>query len=71
MLTALLVHQHLLTDLLGLVRLFQKIHFQIMLEEVGHSLRDEFVGDGLFGLVLVAGAGGKLDETYTKQSCTS
>ena len=59
MLTALLVHQHLLADLLGLVRLFQKIHFQIMLEKVGHSLRNKFVGDGLFGLVLVAGAGGK------------
>ena len=28
-------------------------------EEVGHGLRDEFVGDGLFGLILVAGAGGK------------
>jgi len=56
---ALLVHQHLLADLLSLLRLFQKIHFQIMLEEVGHSLRDKFIGDGLFGLVLVAGAGGK------------
>ena len=58
-LAALLVHQHLLADLLGLLRLFQKIHFQIMLEEVGHSLRDKFIGDGLFGLILVAGTGGK------------
>ena len=58
-LAALLVHQHLLADLLGLLRLFQKIHFQIMLEEVGHSLRDKFIGDGLFGLVFVAGTGGK------------
>ena len=32
-LAALLVHQHLLADLLGFLRLFQKIHFQIMLEE--------------------------------------
>ena len=59
MLAALLVHQHLLADLLGFLRLFQKIHFQIMLEEVGHGLRDKFIGDGLFCLVLVAGAGGK------------
>ena len=59
MLAALFVHQHLLADILGFLRLFQKIHFQIMLEEVGHGLRDKFIGDGLFGLVLVAGAGGK------------
>ena len=59
MLTALLVHQHLLTDLLGLVGLFEEVDFQIVLEEVGHCLRDELVGDGLFGLVLVAGAGGE------------
>ncbi len=30
---ALLVHQHLLADLLGLLRLFQKIHFQIVLQK--------------------------------------
>ena len=59
MLPALLVHQHLLADLLGLVRLFQEVDFQVVLEEVGHGLGDELVGDGLFGLVLVAGAGGK------------
>ena len=59
MLTALLVHQHLLTDLLGLVGLFEEVDFQIVLEEVGHGLRDELVGDGLFGLVLVAGTGGE------------
>ena len=59
MLPALLVHQHLLADLLGLVRLFQKVDFQVVFEEVGHGLGDELVGDGLFGLVLVAGAGGK------------
>ena len=58
-LTALLVHQHLLTDLLGLVGLFEEVDFQIVLEEVGHGLRDELVGDGLFGLVLIAGAGGE------------
>ncbi len=59
MLTALLVHQHLLTDLLGLVGLFEEVDFQIVLEEVGHGLRDELVGDSFFGLVLIAGAGGE------------
>ena len=58
-LAALLVYQHLLAELLCLVRLFQKIHFQIVLEEIGHGLRNELIGDGLFGLVLVAGTGGK------------
>ena len=59
MLTALLVHQHLLADLLGLLRLFKEVDLQIMLEEISHSLRDELVRDGLLGLVLVAGAGGE------------
>ena len=58
-LTALLVDQHLLADLLGLVGLFEEVDLQIVLEEVGHGLRDELVGDGLLGLVLVAGAGGE------------
>ncbi len=58
-LAALLVHQHLLADLLSFLRFFEEVDFQIVLEEVRHGLRDEFVGDGLFGLVLVAGAGGE------------
>ncbi len=70
-LAALLVDQHLLADLLRLVRLFQKIHLQLVPEEVGHGLLDELVGDGLFRLVLVAGPGGKVEDTSTRQSCTS
>ena len=58
-LAALLVHQHLLADLLGLLRLFKEVDLQVMLEEISHSLRDELVRDGLLGLVLVAGTGGE------------
>ena len=56
---ALLVDQDLLADLLGFLRLFEEVDFQIVLQEIRHRLRDEFVGDGLLGLVLVAGAGGE------------
>ena len=58
-LAALLVHQHLLADLLGLLRLFKEVDLQVMLEEISHGLRDELVRDGLLGLVLVAGTGGE------------
>ena len=59
MFPALLVDQDLLADLLGFLRLFEEVDFQIVLQEIRHRLRDEFVGDGLLGLVLVAGAGGE------------
>ena len=58
-LAALLVHQHLLADLLGLLRLFKEVDLQVMLEEISHGLRDELVRDGFLGLVLVAGTGGE------------
>ena len=59
-LAALLVDQYLLAGFFGLVGVLDKIDFQLMLEEVGHGLRHEFIGDGLLGLVLVARAGGEI-----------
>ena len=39
--------------------MLHKVDFQLVLEELRHGLGHKLVGDGLFGLVLVAGAGGE------------
>ena len=59
MFPALLVDEDLLAGFFGFVGVFDEIDFQLMFEEVGHGLGHKLVGDGLLGLVLVAGAGGE------------
>ena len=72
MFPALLVDEHLLAGFFRLVGMLDEIDLQLMLEEVGHGLGHELVGDGLFGLVLVAGPGGKSwRRPKIRQSCTS
>ena len=55
-----LVHQYLLCDADGVVGVLDKIDLQVGLEELRHGLLDEFIGDGLLGLVLIAGLGGEV-----------
>ena len=55
--TALLIDQHLLAGFFGFVRVLHKVHFQLVLEELCHGLGHKLVGNGLFGLVLITGAG--------------
>ena len=57
---AALVEQDLLADLLGVKGIFDKVDLQVAAEEFRHGLLDKLVGDGLFGLVFVAGLGGKV-----------
>ena len=59
LLPAALVHQHLIGDLVGLLAVFDEIDLQGGPKELGHHLLDEFVGNGLFGLVFIGGVGGK------------
>ena len=60
LLPAALVQQHLLADLLCVKGVFNEVDLQVAAEELRHGLLDEFVGDGLLGLVLVAGLGGEV-----------
>ena len=57
MLAALLIDEHLLAGLLGLIGVLDEVDFDLMLEELGHGLRHKLVRDGFFRLVLIAGAG--------------
>ncbi len=59
-LPATLVDEHLLADLVCVEGVLDEIDLQLGAEEIGHSLLDEFVVDGLFSLVLVAGLGGEV-----------
>ena len=54
-----LIHQNLLCNFICLVRIFHEIDFQLVLEELRHCLVDKFIGDRLFGLVLVARLSGE------------
>ena len=60
LLPAALVQQHLFADLLRVKGVFNKVDLQVAPQELRHGLLDEFVGDGLLGLVLVAGLGGEV-----------
>ena len=59
-LPAALVDEHLLADLVCVEGVLDEIDLQLGAEELRHSLLDEFVVDGLFSLVLVAGLGGEV-----------
>lgn len=59
MLAALLIDEHLLAGLFGLVGVLDEVDLKLMLQELGHSLGHKLVRDGLFRLVLVARAGGE------------
>ena len=59
LLPAALVQQHLFADLLRVKGVFNKVDLQVAAEELRHGLLDEFVGDGLFRLVFIAGQRGK------------
>ena len=56
-LAALLIDEHLLAGLFGLIGMLNEVDLDLMLEELGHGLRHKLVRDGLFRLVLIAGAG--------------
>ena len=54
-----LVYEHLLGYAVGLGLVFYEIYLQTGLEKVRHGLLNEFVGDGLFGLIFIGGLGRK------------
>ena len=56
---AALVDEHLLADFSRVIGIFDEIDLHLVLEELGHALVDELIGDGFFGLVFVGGLGGK------------
>ena len=58
-LAALLIDEHLLAGLFGLVGVLDEVDLKLMLQELGHGLGHKLVRDGLFRLVLVARAGGE------------
>ena len=47
-------------NLLRLRRILDEIDLQAAPQKLGHGLLNEAVGDGFFGLVLVAGGGGEV-----------
>ena len=55
-----LVDEDLLGDLLGVEGVFDEVDLQLALQKLRHGLLDEFVVDGLLGLVLVGGLGGEV-----------
>ena len=59
-LTAAFVDQHLSGDLLCRVAVLDEIDLQTAAEELRHGVLNELVGDGLLGLVFVAGLGGEV-----------
>ena len=70
--TAALVDEHQFGDAGGVVRIFDEVHFKLMLQKFGHRLVDEFIGDRLFGLVFIRRpCVENEDDTSTRQSCTS
>ena len=57
---AALINQHLVGDLVRGFGIFDEVHLQLLPEEVVHGVLNEFVGDGLLGLIFVAGLGGEI-----------
>ena len=47
-------------DLLRRVGIFNEVYLQLLPQEVVHGVLDELIGNGLFGLVFVAGLGGEV-----------